>query len=61
MSQRLRSVGIATDYGLDDQGIEVRFLAEARDLSLLHSGHTDTGAHTTPYPMGNRGCFYGVI
>jgi hypothetical protein len=34
---------------MDDRGIEVRFPAEARDCSLLHSVKTDYGAHPASY------------
>jgi hypothetical protein len=34
--------GIAKDYGLDIQGVGVRFLTGARDFPLLHSIQTET-------------------
>jgi hypothetical protein len=35
----------------------VRFLAEARYFSLLHSIQTGSGARTASYPMGNGDSF----
>jgi hypothetical protein len=48
------SVGIATGYGLDGQG-----LIPGRDVSLLHSVQTGSGAHPASYPMGTGGSFPG--
>jgi hypothetical protein len=53
------SVGIGTGYGLNDQGIAVRFPAVARDVSLLHSVQTRSGAHPASYQMSNGGSFPG--
>jgi hypothetical protein len=50
-------VGMATVYGLDSRGFGVRFPAEARDFSLLHSFQTISGAHPASYPVA--GCFPG--
>jgi hypothetical protein len=51
------SVGIATDYRLDDREIEVRFSAGERNSSLLHSVQTGFGAHSASYTMGTGGLF----
>jgi hypothetical protein len=48
---RHNSVGITTSYALDCRGIRVRFPAEARDFSLLHS----STAHPAFCTMGTRG------
>jgi hypothetical protein len=45
-------VGIATGYGLDDQGSGVRFSARAENFSLLHHVQTCSDAHPSTYPMG---------
>jgi hypothetical protein len=37
--------------------IGVRFPAGARDVSLLHSVHTGSGAHLASYPMHTGGDF----
>jgi hypothetical protein len=50
------SVGIATGYGWT---AGVRFLAERRDLSLLHSVQTGSGAHLASYPMDTWDSFPG--
>jgi hypothetical protein len=49
------SIGIATGYGLESRGIEVRFSAGAGYFSLLQSVQTGSGAHPAAYPMGTRG------
>jgi hypothetical protein len=46
--------GIATDYGLDDQGVGVRVL-RGHEFSLLHVVQTSSAVHTTFYPMGTGG------
>jgi hypothetical protein len=53
-----RAVGIATGYGLEDQGseFESRWVQE---FSLLQVVQTDSGANVTSYPMGTRGSFPG--
>jgi hypothetical protein len=53
------SVGIATDYGLDDRMIEVRFRAGAGNFSLRHIVQTGSGTHPASYPMGTSGSFPG--
>jgi hypothetical protein len=52
-------VGIATGYGLDDRGIEVRVLV-GQEFSLLHVVQTCFGVHPTSYPIGTWGRFLGV-
>jgi hypothetical protein len=51
------SAGSATAYRLDGRGIEVRFLAQARDTSLLHSIQKDSGAPLASYPLDTGGSF----
>jgi 6-phosphogluconolactonase (cycloisomerase 2 family) len=46
------SVCIATDYGLDDRIIRVRFQAGAGNFSLHHRVKNGSGAHPASYPMG---------
>jgi hypothetical protein len=53
------SVGIATGYGMDDQGWGVRFPAGAGNVSLLQNVQTGSGNDLASYPMGNRGSFPG--
>jgi hypothetical protein len=50
--QYFSSAGITTGYGLDCRGNGFRFPAEARDISLLHSVQTGSGAHPASHPMG---------
>jgi hypothetical protein len=47
------SVGIAKIYALDGRGTGIRFLEGARDISLLNSVQTGSGAHQAPYPISN--------
>lgn len=47
------SVGVATDYRLDGQGIRIQLPAGARDFSLLYIVQTSCGAHPS--------CVLGVI
>jgi hypothetical protein len=47
-------IGIATGWTAG-----VRFPAGARDISLLHSFQTGSGAHPASYPMGTGSCFSG--
>jgi hypothetical protein len=51
---------IATDCGLDDRMIGVRFPAGAGKFSLRHRVQTGSGAHPASYPMGIWGYFSGV-
>jgi hypothetical protein len=54
------SVGIATDYGLDDQGGGSSSSGRVKKLSLLHIVQTGSGVHRTSYKMGTGGSFTGV-
>jgi hypothetical protein len=51
-------VGIATGYGLDDQGVGVR-VPIGSEFLLLHVVQTGSEAHPTSYPMGTGGSFPG--
>jgi hypothetical protein len=51
------SVGIATDYGLDDKEVEVRISVWAR--FCLFSAQTVSWTHPASYPMGTGGSFPG--
>jgi hypothetical protein len=53
------SIGIATGYGLDDQGSEFES-REDQEFSLLRNIQTGPGAHPVSYPMDNGGPFSGV-
>jgi hypothetical protein len=53
------SVGIALGYGLDDQGMWVRFPGGVGNFSLRHRVQTGSGAHPASYPMSIGGSFYG--
>jgi hypothetical protein len=53
------SVGIALDYGLEDQGFRVRFPEGAGNFSLHHRVQNGSGAHPASYSMGTRGSFPG--
>jgi hypothetical protein len=46
-------------YGLDDQPIEVRSLAEAKDFSSSLCVQTGSGAHPASCPMSTMGPFPG--
>jgi hypothetical protein len=54
------SVGIATGYGLDDQGGGSSIPGRVNKFSLLHIVQTGPGVHPTSYKMGTRGSFPGV-
>jgi hypothetical protein len=54
------SVGIATDYGLNDRMIGVRFPAGAGNFPLHHRVQTGCGVLPASYPIGNGSCFPGV-
>jgi hypothetical protein len=45
--------------GLDDRGIEVLFLEEARDFSLLHSSQTGPWTYPASYAIGAKNSFPG--
>jgi hypothetical protein len=51
-------VGIATGYGLEDQGVGVRVPIQSK-IFLLHVVQTSSGAHLTSYPMSTGGSFPG--
>jgi hypothetical protein len=53
------SVGIATDYWLDDQEGREFESRQGKKFSLLHIVQTGSGVHPTSYPMGTRGSFTG--
>jgi hypothetical protein len=53
------SVGIMSDYGLDDRAIEVRSPTGAEDFSSSLCVQTGSGAHPASYPMGTEGPFPG--
>jgi hypothetical protein len=54
------SFGIATGYGLDNQGSRAQFLAGAGNFSLHHYVLNGSGDHPASYPLGTRGSFPGV-
>jgi hypothetical protein len=56
---RDRSIGIATDYGLDDRMIGVRIPTGAGNISLQLRVETGSEAHPASYQMGTRGPFSG--
>jgi hypothetical protein len=53
-------IGIITQYGLDGQGIGVRFLAGAIDVSVLQSVQTGSGADPALYELSIGSCFCGI-
>jgi hypothetical protein len=46
-----------SDYGLDDQAIEVRSPTRVEDFSSSPCVQTGSGAHRASYPMGTGGPF----
>jgi hypothetical protein len=56
---RCSSGSIVSDYGLDDQTIEVRSPTEPEDFSSSPCVQTGSGAHPASYPMGTGGPFPG--
>jgi hypothetical protein len=52
------AVGIATGYGLDDQGVGVRVPVGPRFFSS-YAVQTGSGAYPASYPVGTRGSFLG--
>jgi hypothetical protein len=52
IKSRDSSVGIALDYGLDNEGSRVRFPAGAGNISLHYRFRNGSGAHPAFYPMG---------
>jgi hypothetical protein len=55
----IKSVSVATAYGLDDRVIGVRFPSGAGEVSLRRRVQTGSGAHSASYPMGTRDSFPG--
>jgi hypothetical protein len=55
---RVRAVGIATGYGLDDRGVGVGIPVGSR-IARLHVVHTGSVAHPVSYLMGTGGSFRG--
>jgi hypothetical protein len=53
------SVGIATGYGLDGQGVGVEVPIRS-SIFFLHVVQTGSGVHPASYPMGNGGSFPAV-
>jgi hypothetical protein len=58
--RRDSSVGIATDYGLDDRMSGVRIPAMAENFSVHHHVQNGSGIHPPSYPMGIGSSFPGV-
>jgi hypothetical protein len=58
-ASRDRSLGIATDYGLDDQMIGILFPMGSRNVSLRYHVQIVSGTHPASYSMGNRDSFPG--
>jgi hypothetical protein len=53
-------VGIATGYGLHDQGQREFESRSGKTFSLLHIVQTGSGVHPTSYIMGTGGSFPGI-
>jgi hypothetical protein len=53
------SGSIVSDYGLDDQVIEVRSPTGVEDFSSSPCVQTGPGAHPASYPVGTGGSFPG--
>jgi hypothetical protein len=58
MGSRDSIVGMATGYGLDDQGVEFEY-RWSQEFSLLHVVQTGSGVHPTSYPMTTGVSFPG--
>jgi hypothetical protein len=54
------SVSIVSGYGLDEQAIEVRSPAKAKDVSSSLRVQTGSGAHPASCTMGPRGPLPGA-
>jgi hypothetical protein len=54
------SVGMATEYGLDERMIGVQIPAGAGNFSLRHRVQTDSGAHPTSCLVVNGALSLGV-
>jgi hypothetical protein len=59
MVNRVSSGSIVSDYGLDDQAIEVRSPAGAKDFPSNLCVQTGSGAHPASCTMGTGGLFPG--
>jgi hypothetical protein len=57
---RDRSVGIATDYGLDERGGGSSSPGRVKKCSLPHIVQTGSAVHPTSYKIGTVGSFPGV-
>jgi hypothetical protein len=55
--RRDSSLGIATDYGLDNRMIGIRIPTRAGNFSLRHRVQTGSEAHPASYPRDTRGSF----
>jgi hypothetical protein len=60
MSEPGSSVSIVSGYGLEDQAIEVRSLAEARYFSSSLCVQTGSGVHPASCTMGTGSPFPGI-
>jgi hypothetical protein len=58
VTSRDSAVGIATGYGLDDQGVGGRVLW-GQEISLLHVVQTSSGPHPISCPVGTEDSFLG--
>jgi hypothetical protein len=58
LKSRDSAVGIATGYGLDDQGFGVR-VPVGKKFPLLHFVQIVSGAHPTSYPKDTEDSFPG--
>jgi hypothetical protein len=56
---RVSSVGIVSDYDLDDRVIGVRSPAGAKDFSSIPCVQTGSGTHPASCTMGTGGPFHG--
>jgi hypothetical protein len=54
-------VGIATGYGLDDQGVGIRVQVGLRIFSSPQIAQNDSGVHQTSYLTGTGGSFPGGV
>jgi hypothetical protein len=59
LSEQGSSVSIVSGYGLDNQAIEVRSPAEAKDSSSNLCVQTGSGAHPASCAVGTEGPFPG--
>jgi hypothetical protein len=59
VNKRHSSVGIATDYGMDDRMTGDRIPAGAVNFSLRHRVQTGSEVHLASWPTGTRDSFPG--